>query len=436
MARFLESLFSPPAPPALLGGAELHMVEYHHLDTDLNWRTATMVVNFDDTLAARRTFGALRSTFVAARYSVDVFCSPEGVGQLCGCLRAQQFGTADAVIYTAGNLTVTTETVQGVVDAVRAMGPGLVVVVDDNCARWRALQGVSGFVSGAESTSPATATAVAISLATLCAPETLACADHEDVGMCLGSAEQPAVLVEGLWFRRRQKLEFMSAVDSDFAKNAEAIAVNLCAASLRTDDFSSITGAVRAWCPSEKLVFQAPSNSLISPWLHPNVVSLPMICLAPNSPVLLCPPADALVVELVARFPRLFRGSEPQTHSFLPAGWTQLACELFQDIDLLLNDDQAPSFETLQVKEKLGRLRVYFRYRATLGEGGDPETRLRELVATASDQSVGVCQICGRLSDLKHRPRLWNVACAASCAIGSRPAPVAEPVGKIGGPTQ
>lgn len=241
------------------------MVEYHHIDTDHNWRTATTVVNFSDTPTARKTFGTLRSTFAAARYSVNVFSNPEGVGKLCGCLRIQQFGTADAVIYTAGNLAITSEAVQRVVDALRTMGPGLVVVVDDNCARWRALTGVSGFVRGAESTSPATATAAAISLATLGAPETLVCADHEDVAMCLGSAQQPAVLAEGLWFRRLQRLEFLSAADGDFAKNADALAVNLCAASLRVDDFSSISGAVRAWCPSENLVFQAPLNNLISP---------------------------------------------------------------------------------------------------------------------------------------------------------------------------
>ena len=281
MARHLESLFSPPAPPALLGGAEVHMVEYHHLDTELNWRTATMVVNFSDAPDARRTFGALRNAFVAARYSVNVFSNPDGIRPMCGCLRVQQFGTADAVIYTSGNLTITSEAVQRVVDAIRAMGPGLVVVVDDNCGRWHDLKGVSGFVSGAESTSPATATAVAISLATLCAPETLTCLDHEDLATRLGSAAQPAVLVEGLWFRRRQTLEFMSAVEGDAAKNAESLAVNLCAASLRFDDLSRIFRAVHDWCSSESVVIQAPSNSLISPWLHPNVVSLSMICLAP-----------------------------------------------------------------------------------------------------------------------------------------------------------
>ena len=73
------------------------------------------------------------------------------------------------------------------VDAVRAMGHGLVVVVDGNCGRWCALQGVSGFVSGAESTFQSTATAVAISLATLSAPETLACLDHEDAECVSGA---------------------------------------------------------------------------------------------------------------------------------------------------------------------------------------------------------------------------------------------------------
>ena len=424
MARYLESLFSPSDPPALLGGAEVHMVEYHHFETDLNWRTATMVVNFNDTPAARRTFGALRSTFVAARYSVNLFSKPEGVGQMCGCLRAQQFGTADAVIYTAGNLTITSETVQRVVDAVRAMGPGLVVVVDDTCRRWRDLQGVSGFVSGAESTSPATAAAVAISLATLCAPETLTCADHEDVGMCLGSAEYPAVLVEAFWLRRRQTMEFASVADGDVAKNADSIAVNLCAASLRMNDFSSILRTVRAWVGSNNVIMQAPVNSLISPWLHPSVVSLPMICRVLEPAGSSIAPEAALLTELVVRFPRLFRGKEPSAPSFLPLGWTQLVWELFQDVDRLLNAAQATSFEVLQVKEKLGRLRVRVRYSGTLDAEGDPETRLRALVAEASDQSEAVCRICGRLNKSRHRPRLWNVACEACCVplagIGSK----------------
>ena len=41
--RHVESLFSPPAPSELLGGAELHLIEHHHIDSDTNWRTATMV---------------------------------------------------------------------------------------------------------------------------------------------------------------------------------------------------------------------------------------------------------------------------------------------------------------------------------------------------------------------------------------------------------
>ena len=400
------------------------MVEYHHLDSHHDWRTATMVVNFNDTPEVRSTFGALRSTFVAARYSVNVFSGPQGIGETCSCLRVQQFSTADAVIYTAGDLTVTNEAVQRVVDAVRAMGPGLVVIVDDRCDRWSALQSVSGFVRGVESTSPATATAVAISLATLCAPETLGCTDHEDVGMCLGSAEQPAVLVKGLWLRRRQTLEFVSAGDGEAAKKANSIAANLCAASLRQNDFSSILGAVRAWAPSAGLVLQSPLNNLIRPWLHPNVVSLPMICLAPES-LSSCPPANATMTKLIAGFPRLFRGNEPCGHSSLPGGWDQLVFELFHDIDRLLSDAQASSFETLQVKEKLGRLRVHIRYRGALDEEGDPESRLIKLIDTASYQSESVCQICGRLSRSSHRPLMRNGACETCCAIGSGPPSIA-----------
>ena len=63
---------------------------------------------------------------------------------------------------------------------------------------------------------------------------------------------------------------------------------------------------------------------------------------------------------LVELFPRLFRGQRPGSFSSLPEGWLKLASQLFDDLDRMLDGNNAPLFEVRQIKEKLCRLRVHF----------------------------------------------------------------------------
>jgi hypothetical protein len=125
-------------------------------------------------------------------------------------------------------------------------------------------------------------------------------------------------------------------------------------------------------------------------------------------------PTDTKIDALVARFPRLFHDRQPRVWSDLPQGWTELADQLFTDLDAMLDDDAAKRFEVVQVKEKFGGLRVYWelgKEQTTVLDthGFDSAQRvdkgpakpsalfdrIRARVKQAGEQAATTCQRCG-----------------------------------------
>ena len=125
-------------------------------------------------------------------------------------------------------------------------------------------------------------------------------------------------------------------------------------------------------------------------------------------------PTDPKIDALVERFPRLFHDRQPRVGSALPQGWTELADQLFADLDAMLDDDAARLFEVVQVKEKFAGLRVYWELHKEqttvldiIGPGSAqrfdkiPEkpsslfNRIRARVKQAGEQAATTCQRCG-----------------------------------------
>lgn len=106
---------------------------------------------------------------------------------------------------------------------------------------------------------------------------------------------------------------------------------------------------------------------------------------------------------LAQQFPRLLRGQRPRTHSFLPIGWIQLATKLLAEIDRMFDEVEAAQFEILQIKQKLGSLRLYWRFGAPDGpceaiafrESSAMFERIEARVRTAELQSARTCERCG-----------------------------------------
>jgi hypothetical protein len=125
-------------------------------------------------------------------------------------------------------------------------------------------------------------------------------------------------------------------------------------------------------------------------------------------------PVDPKIEALVARFPRLFKGQHPRVWSDLPQGWTEVADQLFADLDAMLDDDAAKLFEVIQIKEKFAGLRVYWelgKEQTTVmdfhapgavqrvDEGPAKPTvlfeRIRDRVKQAGEEAATTCQRCG-----------------------------------------
>lgn len=65
--------------------------------------------------------------------------------------------------------------------------------------------------------------------------------------------------------------------------------------------------------------------------------------------------------ELIQAYPRLFKGVAPRTMSWVDQEYYQLVNSLLQLINENLDDNEAANFEVLQIKEKFGELRFYFK---------------------------------------------------------------------------
>lgn len=64
---------------------------------------------------------------------------------------------------------------------------------------------------------------------------------------------------------------------------------------------------------------------------------------------------------LILMYPRLFSDMEPRSSSYVCADWYDLIDELCRCIDEELDESELKQFYVLQIKEKFGSLRFYFR---------------------------------------------------------------------------
>lgn len=112
---------------------------------------------------------------------------------------------------------------------------------------------------------------------------------------------------------------------------------------------------------------------------------------------------------LPVSYPRLFRDG-PLTWGFEHgAGWADLIIALCERLSTILKDDPNAILTVLQVKEKFGELRFYYRL-----EGGSDATsqQVRQAVDLASAASVNVCESCGRSSELRIRDGWYTTRCS------------------------
>jgi len=99
------------------------------------------------------------------------------------------------------------------------------------------------------------------------------------------------------------------------------------------------------------------------------------------------PPLD----RLIAAHSKLFRGERPVCWSEFPEGWFDLIHGVCCGIERMLSDEELARFEVLQIKQKLGSLRLYFRF-----DRDSPKAQaIREMLGQAAEMSCVTCEVCG-----------------------------------------
>lgn len=124
-------------------------------------------------------------------------------------------------------------------------------------------------------------------------------------------------------------------------------------------------------------------------------------------------------VNLVEAHSRLFRAPNvrPEVTSGYPeceAGWQDLLQITCARIDAALVGED--SFRALQIKEKLGTLRFY--WRGTMSDTA--KARVEEVIALAEARSACTCEICGTEGRLHN----WEGSLATACSEHAKGKPV------------
>lgn len=108
---------------------------------------------------------------------------------------------------------------------------------------------------------------------------------------------------------------------------------------------------------------------------------------------------DENLAMLTVRYPRLFGAGPRHPGSWVEPGWAGIVDTLFRRIDERLATESTVRFETTQVKEKFGRLRVYFELETSDIDGSTHLALLREEIRRYVDEagacSMRTCARCG-----------------------------------------
>jgi len=266
-----------PPPSRLLGGAELHVMVHHRLGSEAAKKSATLLVNFVDTPEAAKTLEMVLGSVDHLQRSSRLFGGPDGVKKLAAFLRPHKFSTLDAVLLMAGDGEIEARSAQVLVQAIRNVADGLVVIVDEDCPRWSGLRAISGFVRSEHATSAFAAASLARFLAALRTPLKFTDLDPDDIVHSFGSASEPALLVEAIYLGSEGQVKFANRIDAKLARASTNVTAFITATNMRFVG-PAATALRAALNPDCAFTFQTPTGPALAPFLRGHLALLLAIC--------------------------------------------------------------------------------------------------------------------------------------------------------------
>ena len=237
MALHSISLLNPPPLAPMLDGVEFYVTECENVpapdstpfgDPREAFRACTVLVSLAKNDGERAAFRPLRHALAFGQTSSEVCNGAEWLqklmNRLVARLEAPKHHLVTVVVYAGSDGDSDAETVQAAVDALRqCFGTCLaaLLVVTARSHQFVSVQGISGFVVGANNTNAETARSLFLCLAMLSAPKTLNGIDLVDLLPVLGTASAPTLLAHALWLRQGEgRLVFASAADASTVRCA------------------------------------------------------------------------------------------------------------------------------------------------------------------------------------------------------------------------
>jgi len=141
----------------------------------------------------------------------------------------------------------------------------LVSAISSNPSAWRNLEGVDGWVTCSVGNEAFAAAQLFTAQATLISPEALAEIDESDFGYALGTNEEPAQLLEGLWNCATKKMDWFGEDPQQTISRASAAIAFTLAHRPELHDAATIYRTLRAIAPSHASVFCSSSLNFLSP---------------------------------------------------------------------------------------------------------------------------------------------------------------------------
>lgn len=264
----------PGNAPSPTGGVAIHVVE-HHERVPGTGRAATVLVDFIDSDRFADFFKSVPIGEVVTAHRIE---GTDAVSQAAAVVRKLRFRSVNAVLWLAGRGDLNFPLVQHTVDAVRTFGGGIVVIVDSDCRRWEALLGVSGFVDSTAPTPWFAAGAVLRMLAGLREPESVIGPTAEDFLHRLGTALNPAVVIEAVCVGTPLVLQ-LSESDRRIVRAASDVNAFVSASNIRMPGPVHVTSALRAATDPECVfTFQASTKPLLASYFDTRIALVEMLC--------------------------------------------------------------------------------------------------------------------------------------------------------------
>lgn len=115
---------------------------------------------------------------------------------------------------------------------------------------------------------------------------------------------------------------------------------------------------------------------------------------------------EAKLASLMQRYPKLFRKNLRAQYMYaIEDGWFGIIENLCAEVDTVLDERERRFFHWLQIKEKIGELRVYPECRVRLRD--ETEVRIYTLVEKAAAEASRTCQYCGKPGRTRRAKTGW-----------------------------